>query len=118
MQEHNPSKSLLKIMYSPKRYPVLCRFLLLYLRNNVQKYFYEKSIKYLMLVMIPIATGTVFYSLDIIQLIYGHQYDAAASVLSILIFVLMLLIVVKANKIPLSSLFPTTIFSSLILRLF
>lgn len=54
---------------------------------------YEKSIKYLMLVMIPLATGTMFYSLDIIQLIYGHQYDAAASVLSTLIWTVCLLFI-------------------------
>ena len=59
---------------------------------------YEKSIKYLMLVMIPIAVGTVFYSLNIIQLIYGHQYDAAASVLSILIWTVCLLFVSGASN--------------------
>lgn len=54
---------------------------------------FEKSIKYLMLVMIPIAIGTMLYSLDIIQFIYGHQYDAAASVLSILIWTVCLLFI-------------------------
>ena len=47
---------------------------------------FEKSIKYLMLVMIPLAVATAFYSGDIIHLIYGHEYDAASSVLSILIW--------------------------------
>ena len=51
-----------------------------------------------MLVMIPLATGTVFYSLDIIQLIYGHQYDAAASVLSILIWTVCLLFISGASN--------------------
>ena len=37
---------------------------------------FEKSIKYLMIIMIPIAVATMFYSLYIIQLIYGHGYDA------------------------------------------
>ena len=59
---------------------------------------YEKSIKYLMLAIIPIATGTVFYSLDIIQLIYGHEYDAAASVLSILIWTVCLLFISGASN--------------------
>lgn len=54
---------------------------------------FEKSVKYLMLVMIPIAIGTMFYSLDIIQLIYGYEYDAASSVLSILIWTVCLLFV-------------------------
>lgn len=54
---------------------------------------FEKSVRYLMLVMIPLAVATMFYSLDIIQLIYGHEYDAASSVLSILIWTVCLLFV-------------------------
>lgn len=54
---------------------------------------FEKSIKYLMMVIIPIAVATMFYSLDIIQLIYGHEYDAASSVLSILIWTVCLLFI-------------------------
>lgn len=59
---------------------------------------YEKSIKYLMLVMIPLAIATMFYSLDIIQLIYGHEYDPAASVLSILIWTVCLLFISGAGN--------------------
>ena len=59
---------------------------------------YEKSIKYLMLVMIPLAVGTMYYSLDIIQLIYGHKYDAAAPVLSILIWTVCLLFISGAGN--------------------
>ena len=54
---------------------------------------FEKSIKYLMMIIIPLATATVFYSTDIIQLVYGHEYDAAASVLSILIWTVCLLFI-------------------------
>lgn len=54
---------------------------------------FEKSIKYLMLVMIPLAVATVFYSTDIIHLIYGQEYDAASSVLSILIWTVCLLFI-------------------------
>lgn len=54
---------------------------------------FEKSIKYLMLLMIPVAIGTMFYSLDIIRLIYGHQYDPSSSVLSILIWTVCLLFI-------------------------
>ena len=59
---------------------------------------YEKSIKYLMFIMIPLAIGTMFYSLDIIQLIYGNQYDDAASVLSILIWTLCFLFISGASN--------------------
>ena len=52
---------------------------------------FEKSIKYLMIIMIPLAIGTMIYSLDMVQLIYGQEYEAAAPVLSILIWTVCLL---------------------------
>ena len=54
---------------------------------------FEKSVKYLMLIMIPLALATMFYSTDIIQFIYGEEYNQAASVLSILIWTVCLLFV-------------------------
>jgi len=54
---------------------------------------FEKSIKYLLMVIIPLAVATVFYSTDIIHLIYGHEYDAASSVLCILIWTVCLLFI-------------------------
>ena len=59
---------------------------------------FEKSIKYLMLVMIPIAVATVFYSADIVQLIYGQKYNASSSVLSILIWTVCLLFISGAGN--------------------
>ena len=38
---------------------------------------FEKSIKYLMLIIIPLAFATVVYSTDIINLIFGQQYKAS-----------------------------------------
>ena len=46
-----------------------------------------------MLIIIPIAVGTVLYSTDIIHFIYGHEYDAASSVISILIWTVCLLFI-------------------------
>ena len=54
---------------------------------------YEKSIKYLMLFMIPIAVSTMYYSLDIIQLIFGAKFAEASVPLSILIWTVCLLLV-------------------------
>ena len=54
---------------------------------------FEKSIKYLMLIMIPLAIATVIYSLDVVQLIYGHEYDQASSALSILIWTVCLIFI-------------------------
>lgn len=56
-----------------------------------------------MLVIIPIAVATMFYSIDIIQLIYGHQYDAASSVLSILIWTVCLLFISGAANLLLNA---------------
>ncbi|MDO5849566.1 MAG: flippase [Methanobrevibacter sp.] len=47
---------------------------------------FEKSTKYLTMVTVPICIGCLFYSTDIIQFIYGHQYDQAGVVLQILIW--------------------------------
>ncbi|WP_407421261.1 flippase [Methanobrevibacter sp.] len=47
---------------------------------------FEKSIKYLMLIIIPLAFATVVYSTDIVHLIYGQQYEAASEPLCILIW--------------------------------
>lgn len=83
-------------VYTAVIFPVMSKFF-----QNDKKLLvisYEKSIKYLMMVMIPLATGTAFYSLDIIRLIYGHQYDAAASVLSILIWTVCLLFISGASN--------------------
>ena len=54
---------------------------------------FEKSVKYLMLVTIPLAMATMIYSTDLIQFIYGYDYDAASSVLSILIWTVCLLFI-------------------------
>ena len=83
-------------VYTAVIFPVMSKFF-----KNDKKLLiisYEKSIKYLMLVIVPLAIGTMFYSLDIIRLIYGHQYDAAASVLSILIWTVCLLFISGASN--------------------
>ena len=64
-------------IYSAVIFPVMSKFF----KNNESMLLtlYEKSIKYLLLAIIPIAIATMYYSKDIIHLIYGHQYDAAPS---------------------------------------
>lgn len=59
---------------------------------------YEKSIKYLMIIIMPIAIATMFYSTDLVHLFYGHKYDAASSVLSILIWTVCLLFISGAGN--------------------
>ena len=83
-------------MYTGVIFPVMSKFY-----KNDKKLLltsYEKSIKYLMLIMIPLSLATMFYSSDIIQLVYGHEYNAAASTLNILIWTVCLLFVNGAGN--------------------
>ena len=78
-------------VYTAVIFPVMSK----YFKNDEKMLLisFEKSIKYLMLIIFPLAVATVVYSTDIIQLIYGHEYDASSSVLSILIWTVCLLFV-------------------------
>lgn len=78
-------------VYTAVIFPVMSRFF----KNDKSMLLisFEKSIKYLMMIIVPLAVGTVFYSTDIIHLIYGTEYEAASSVLSILIWTVCLLFI-------------------------
>ena len=99
---YNASYKLISVLtlfysvYTAVIFPVMSKFF----KNDESMLLisYEKSIKYLMLVMIPLAIATIYYSLDIMQLIYGHEYDAGASVLSILICTVCLLFISGAGN--------------------
>ena len=88
-------------IYTAVIFPVMSKFY----RNDEKLLLisFEKSVKYLMIIIIPLAVGTTLYSLDIIRLIYGHEYDAASSVLSILIWTVCLLFVSGACNTPLNA---------------
>ena len=83
-------------VYSAVIFPVMSKFF-----ENDKRLLvisYEKSLKYLMLIIIPLAVATMFYSGDIIYLIYGNEYHDAASVLSILIWTVCLLFISGAGN--------------------
>ena len=54
---------------------------------------YEKSVKYLLMLIIPFSILIVIYSPALIQLIYGSEYEVASTVLSILIWTVSLLFI-------------------------
>ena len=83
-------------IYSAVIFPVMSKFFKK--DDKLLLILYEKSIKYLILLVVPIAISTMIYSTDIIQLIYGSQYDAASSVLSILIWTVCLLFISGAGN--------------------
>ena len=64
--------------------------------KNILVVSFEKSVKYLTLITLPFAVGTMFYSLEVIQLFYGAEYDPSASVLSILMWTVCLLFINSA----------------------
>ena len=78
-------------VYSAVIYPVMSKFY----KNNkeILMITFEKSVKYLMLITIPLTIAITLYSSDIIYLIYGHEYAAASSALSILIWTVSLLFI-------------------------
>ena len=81
-------------IYGAVIFPVMSK----YFKNdkNILVVSFEKSVKYLTLITLPFAVGTMFYSLEIIQLFYGVEYDPSASVLSILMWTVCLLFINSA----------------------
>ena len=64
---------------------------------------YNKSIKYLSLVTIPLSVATLFYANDVILLCYGNQFADAATVLQVLIWTICFLFVNGACSLLLNS---------------
>lgn len=71
--------------------------------GNLLKISYEKSVKYLLIMILPIAVGINFYTEPIIALIYGSDYLSAASVLQILIWNVVFLFINGASSLLLNS---------------
>ena len=70
---------------------------------DMLKISYEKSIKYLLMIILPIAVGISYYSQPIILLIYGSQYVDASSVLQLLIWNVVFMFVNGASTLLLNS---------------
>ena len=94
---YNASYKLISVLtvfysvYTAVIYPVMSKFF-----KNDEKLLvvvFEKSVKYLSLVIIPIAIATVLYSTDIVQLIFGIEFNESSSALSILIWTVCLLFI-------------------------
>lgn len=87
--------------YTAVIFPVMSKF---FKENEkILTIIYEKSIKYLMLIMIPLSIATQIYATEIVQLIYGQEYYASAQILSILIWTVCLLFIASPGNILLDS---------------
>ncbi|BBL61305.1 flippase [Methanobrevibacter arboriphilus] len=71
--------------------------------EDLLKISYEKSIKYLIMIMLPFAIGITIYSEDIITLIYGKSYIFAGDVLKILIWNVLFIMINGASTSLLNS---------------
>jgi O-antigen/teichoic acid export membrane protein len=71
--------------------------------EDLLKISYEKSIKYLLMIILPIAIGILVYGKEIIILIYGSTYETASSVLVILIWNIVFLFINGASTLLLNS---------------
>lgn len=71
-------------VYSAVVFPVMSRFF----KNekNLLVTSFEKSLKYLMLIMIPICFSTMIYSTDIVILFFGREFAPTGPVLSLLMW--------------------------------
>ncbi|KZX12582.1 flippase [Methanobrevibacter curvatus] len=71
-------------VYSSVVFPFMSKF---FKDSKTQlKISYRKSIKYLLLLIFPVAIALQFYSSPIISLIYGNSYEESATILNILIW--------------------------------
>lgn len=80
-----PVQNLLVSIYGAVIFPVMSK---LFKSNDESMLFfsYEKSVKYLLMLIIPFSVLIVIYAPALIQLIYGSEYGSASGVLSILIW--------------------------------
>ena len=75
-------------VYSAVVFPVMSRFF----KNekNLLVVLFEKSVKYLLLIVIPLSFAVNLYAKDIIILFFGTKYSPTSSVLSLLMWTLFL----------------------------
>ena len=71
--------------------------------GNLLNLSFNKSVKYLSLVTIPLSIATVYYASDIINIVYGNQYAQADTVLQILIWTVIFLFVNGACSLVLNA---------------
>lgn len=71
--------------------------------DDLLKLSYEKSIKYLLLISIPISIGVVIYAKSLIVLIYGNAYISSSIIIQFLIFTIPFLFINGSGGLLLNS---------------
>ena len=79
------------VVYQGVIFPLMSKFF--EESQNLIKVSYELSIKYLLMIIVPISVWVFFYARPILDLIYNTQYSLATSSVKILIFTVLFLFV-------------------------
>ena len=72
------------VVYQSVVFPVMSKFF--EESQNLIKVSYELSVKYLLLIIIPLSVGVFFYARPIVDFIYSNQYSLASTPIQILIW--------------------------------
>lgn len=72
------------VVYQAVFFPIMSKFFKE--SRNLVKVSYELSVKYLLLIILPITIGVFFYAKPLIDLIYSNQFSLAATPMKILIW--------------------------------
>ncbi|ADC47374.1 polysaccharide biosynthesis protein [Methanobrevibacter ruminantium M1] len=89
------------VVYQSVIFPVMSKFFKE--SQNLIKVSYELSVKYLLLIIIPISIGIFFYARPVVDLIYSNQYSLASTPVQILIWTVSFLFVNGAAAVLLNA---------------
>lgn len=89
------------VVYQAVFFPVMSKFFKE--SQNLIKISYELSIKYLLLIIIPISAIIFFYARPIVDLIYSNQYSLASTPVQILIWTVLFLFINGAASVLLNA---------------
>ena len=70
---------------------------------DLLKFSYERSIKYLLLIILPICAGVILYAEPLMTLIYGSQYAGSGMIVMVLMFTIPFLFVNGASTVAMNS---------------
>ena len=79
------------VVYQSVVFPVMSKFF--EESQNLIKVSYELSVKYLLLIIIPLSVGVFFYARPLVDLIYNNQFSLASTPVQILIWTVSFLFV-------------------------
>lgn len=88
-------------VYQAVFFPVMSKFFKE--SKDLLRISYEQSIKYLLIIIMPLSIGVFFYARPIVDLIYSNQYSLASTPVQILIWTVCFLFVNGATSILLNS---------------